>query len=454
MTDIPCQPDTNRGRSTALALRNGMVEEVVRDFCASEEVAVELSSSAEEETSDLPSIISQIIDRRFATKQIEEETYKSYGYSLKHIARGFSGIAPGEVTPALVRAWIEDSIESGVSLDVLNRARVLMSSSFRTLISDGYPGVLSNPIDSVPKLKVPQRPQNPLSQKAIAELNRRLVCMHDCFLLRAIVLALHTGMRRGEACAITYRDIDLGEDRVRIAYSMYESRSGALVKKDTKGHECRWAPLNGFLSNFLSNCYEADVAALCSMGFSKSDAEARILNWHVVSADCGKPMKPKRITEEWKVFVTDSGILGVDGQPPRFHDLRHTFATQWIAAGNDVKALSFILGHKDVRTTMDIYVSVDDTSMRIGMYNSSRTLSAGWLGAERLDGRTHERLSNASQPILLSGDALTQAVTLSSRFGISIPDAVYKALELVSREVLQVPTGSEARERAVAPACP
>ena len=39
-----------------------------------------------------------------------------------------------------------------------------------------------------------------------------------------------------------------------------------------------------------------------------------------------------------------------------FHALRHTFATRCIEAGVDVKTLSELLGHSDVKTTLNRYV--------------------------------------------------------------------------------------------------
>lgn len=442
MTDVPCQDDCTRGKKLAQQQREDMLASAIDEFCSSISVEEFVGLRLDGGAVDVPAAISDIIERRFAAKQIAEETYKSYRYSLKHIARAFTGVAPSEVTPAAIRAWIDEAVAAGTSLDVLNRARVLMSSAFKTFLAEGAYGVAANPVEAVPKLRVLTKPQNPLSQNSIAMLNRRLACMPDSFLLRAAVCALHTGMRRGEICALRWRDMDWDEDRIRIAYSLYVSESGAIVIKDTKGHECRWAPIDVLLRTLLRSCYEADIASMVAMGISEDKAARSILDWHVVSADCGRPLKPERLTREWKGLVGDLGLLGVDGQPPTFHDLRHTFATQWVATGGDIKALSFILGHKDVRTTMDIYVSVDDTSMRLGMDTSSRTLSAGWIGAERLDGRTSERVSASSLPVLLHGDALMNAAALSSRFGISIPDAVFRALELATRETISVAADS------------
>ena len=48
----------------------------------------------------------------------------------------------------------------------------------------------------------------------------------------------------------------------------------------------------------------------------------------------------------------------------KFHTLRHTFATNCIEAGMDIKSLSEILGHADVSITLNIYVHSSDKAKR------------------------------------------------------------------------------------------
>ncbi len=47
-----------------------------------------------------------------------------------------------------------------------------------------------------------------------------------------------------------------------------------------------------------------------------------------------------------------------------FHALRHTFATRCVERGFDVKSLSMVLGHADVKTTMNIYVHPSSERLR------------------------------------------------------------------------------------------
>jgi hypothetical protein len=63
--------------------------------------------------------------------------------------------------------------------------------------------------------------------------------------------------------------------------------------------------------------------------------------------------------------------------PPRFHDLRHTFATMAIASGVDVKTVSDLLGHANASMTLDVYADALADSKRAGMEVMDGVLSAG-----------------------------------------------------------------------------
>ena len=61
----------------------------------------------------------------------------------------------------------------------------------------------------------------------------------------------------------------------------------------------------------------------------------------------------------FKAFLREARV-----QDYNFHALRHTFATRWVERGFDITALSRILGHADVATTLNIYVHPSIDTMR------------------------------------------------------------------------------------------
>lgn len=64
-----------------------------------------------------------------------------------------------------------------------------------------------------------------------------------------------------------------------------------------------------------------------------------------------RPMEPRTYQNKFQRYLQDAGI-----SRKNFHILRHTFATNCINNGADVKSLSEILGHSDVKITLNRYV--------------------------------------------------------------------------------------------------
>ena len=64
-----------------------------------------------------------------------------------------------------------------------------------------------------------------------------------------------------------------------------------------------------------------------------------------------RPMEPRTLQNRFKKYLKLSGIREMN-----FHSLRHTFATNCIQTGADIKSVSEVLGHSDVKITLNRYV--------------------------------------------------------------------------------------------------
>jgi integrase len=72
-----------------------------------------------------------------------------------------------------------------------------------------------------------------------------------------------------------------------------------------------------------------------------------------------KPFEPRSLQSSFHAFLKKHGL-----PDHTFHSLRHTFATRVIEKGYDPKTVSEILGHKNVKTTLDLYVHPSMTHKR------------------------------------------------------------------------------------------
>lgn len=135
-----------------------------------------------------------------------------------------------------------------------------------------------------------------------------------------IIMALDTGMRRGEIFTLRWRDVDLANRRITIQ---------AL---NTKTLKSRTLPISSRLVEALE--------ALPNRG-----ANMRVFG----------------ITDTVKrSWATAKRVAGVTDL--KFHDLRHTCATRLVQGGLPIAEVSRILGHTNIATTFR-YANVDDTTL-------------------------------------------------------------------------------------------
>ncbi len=147
-----------------------------------------------------------------------------------------------------------------------------------------------------------------------------------------ILLALYTGMRVGELCALQWDDIK--ESTIIINKTVQRlKQNGKTVLEITEPKtrtSNRKIPVPDFLTPTL-NQYRSSGAVLKNRK--------------------GKPVEPRLMQLTFEKYVNDCGLPKTN-----FHALRHTFATRCVEAGFDIKSLSEILGHTDVKTTLNKYV--------------------------------------------------------------------------------------------------
>ena len=151
-----------------------------------------------------------------------------------------------------------------------------------------------------------------------------------------ILLCMSTGLRLGEICSLKWDDIDLEEKLLyvnrtvqRIAVDGRSSKT-ALVESEPKSiYSRRQIPLSDDLLCLLKPFYRE--------------------NSYVLNGQ--RPMEPRTYQNYFQKYLKQAGIPKTN-----FHVIRHTFATNCIDAGTDVKSLSEILGHSSVNITLNRYV--------------------------------------------------------------------------------------------------
>lgn len=187
------------------------------------------------------------------------------------------------------------------------------------------------PVPKIKYLKTNPKAMRVLSFEEQYKLECYLFQNMNCYKL-GVMIALYTGIRLGELCALQWEDID--EATIRINKTVQRIKSGdktelRITLPKTKSSE-RIIPTPGFLNTLFKQ-------------FTNSGT--------VLKNRKGKMVEPRLMQLTFENYIVECGLPKTN-----FHALRHTFATRCVEAGFDIKSLSEILGHSDVKTTLNRYV--------------------------------------------------------------------------------------------------
>jgi len=200
-----------------------------------------------------------------------------------------------------------------------------------------------NPAADVKPPKVERKQMKVLDASATAEM---IEAARPYSAFMPILLGALCGLRRGEIAALRWRSVDLKAGQLAVVASVEQTKVGCR-EKETKTGRARTVALSATMVEELRRHRLAQVQALLQLGIRLSD------DHHVVMQADGTALQPNSIGHAFAMFLQATRRPHI-----RFHDLRHTHATQMLAAGIHPKIASERLGHAKVGTTLDLYSHV------------------------------------------------------------------------------------------------
>ncbi len=158
------------------------------------------------------------------------------------------------------------------------------------------------------------------------------------------VLAM-TGMRRSEAVALRWSDVDFHRSRLTIHQAATFLDGNEVVGTPKSRRSRRVIDLDAMTVAVLRRQRAQQLEQRMFVGAGAPDDDSRVFGL----AD-GRPMRGDSVTSAFGRLVRRSGLPQI-----RLHDLRHTHATHLLAAGVNIKLASERLGHASVSFTLDTY---------------------------------------------------------------------------------------------------
>jgi integrase len=177
-----------------------------------------------------------------------------------------------------------------------------------------------NPADAFRK-RLPKVERREMVTLTAEQAARLLNVIKHTRIYRPVLIALATGMRRGEVLALRWRNIDLERATVRVVESLEQTKGGTLRFKAPKTEKARAITLPAFAVEELRRLKREQAEELFALGIRQSGETL------VCARADGDPHQPRSLTHEFTYLIRRLK----DVPRVRFHDLRHSHATQLLS---------------------------------------------------------------------------------------------------------------------------
>lgn len=229
--------------------------------------------------------------------------------SLKRLLPHFKDMLLSKITPRHIEEYKKKRLDDKVKAGTINRELASLKHMF-TIAEKLGKFDDKNPVKKVEFFQERQYVMKILDRE---EINRLIDAAAD-HLKPILIIALNTGMRKGEIFNLRWSDIDFIDQYIHI--------------KKTKSNIMRKVPMNAVVATTLEKI-ERKSEFIFPSSWSK---------------------KHKHINDVFRLFKAVCKKAGIEDL--RFNDLRHTAATLMVTGGVPLVTVSQILGHATIHMTM------------------------------------------------------------------------------------------------------
>ena len=287
----------------------------------------------------------------------KQTTVAFYEDIAKYITAYFKGAILQDITPIQVQQYLrhlrtehEQRTGRPLSARYLRHQYGVLKNIFGYAEKNDM--IAKNPMNRVSPPIIPKQPVDALTIEQAAEFFEKLAeCPLDFQTL--LQLFITTGLRRGEAVGIKWKDIDEKKGLLHVERAVaHTTQTGTVISTPKTASSIRTVPL-----------IPSTLRLLMQLKKQKRREHPNVLlNEAFVfhrKDDIFRPCCANAVTHKVKRFAKASGLP--DMSP---HDLRHSCATLLLSQGADIKSVQEILGHSDASTTLNFYVKADIEQMR------------------------------------------------------------------------------------------
>jgi integrase len=262
---------------------------------------------------------------------------------FQHILPRLGTYTLGKITTTLVEEFISELLtrgrvdgQGGLSSKMVSDIWIVLKSIFNYAKDSGYP-IIRN-MKRV-KIKRESKPTPCIDKESQEILTAHLFKKLDRSKF-GVLLSLYMGIRIGELCALRCEDIDLKGGIMKIRRTIQriqnvkpdDRKTKVIITEPKSSASNRDIPIPEVLIG-LFEIFMAEPNAFFMTGLPSKHMDARTMQ------------------NRFKQYLRDAGLEDI-----HFHAIRHTFATRCAELGFEIKSLSEVMGHSDVKITLSRYI--------------------------------------------------------------------------------------------------
>ena len=294
-------------------------------------------------------------------QSIRSRTYERYEEIVRlHLVPGIGHHQLQKLSPQHLQSFYTQKLEEGLSTTTVISFHNVLHKALETAVRWNL--ISRNVCDLV---SPPRRKRFEIQPLSVEQVQQLLAVTRDHRQEALFLLALATGMRRGELLGLKWQDINFQAEMLqirriltRVPTKVKKPQGATYVEAEPKTEKGRRSIL---LPQFV-------LEALKQHRARQSEARLKAgVEWqehdYVFCTSVGTHLHPTRdVLNQLKVLLAKAGLPAI-----RFHDLRHSSATMLLSMGVHPKIVQEILGHSQISMTLDTYSHVLPTMQKEAM---------------------------------------------------------------------------------------
>lgn len=268
---------------------------------------------------------------------LREKSRDAIKYVLNHqILPQLGGYRLQDISPMQIQALMAGL--AGKSNSLQSKVLIHLRSIFTVAMENGL--VAKSPVSCM--LKAGGKRAEEKTALTPEESSLLLEQVKDIRARTFLLIALHTGMRRGEIIGLMWEDINFQEKCIHVRHNAIIKEKTTTISDDLKTKAGRRdIPMSEELELWLVE--------------RKSKAHSK----YVFTMKDGKPMTQSSYKSMWQHISAELPDTHISA-----HILRHTYITRMFEAGLDIKEIQYLVGHSTVDMTLRVYTHYDQKSRK------------------------------------------------------------------------------------------